>query len=852
MKLLRFELKKNGRSKQLAVLSLLIFVCVGGLFYWNTLTQDEVINRALKELGPQMEAADTLRFDYNRKVAEVGMTDRIQEGYDNMQAMNQAVRDWHVAITEQDWETIPSIEQRFLQTIIQQNSYGFEYGDFEGDELEQAIEKNRILVELNLPYEDPFISLSSFNFLKQASALFLSPYGLLLLIMLFGDQFTKEWEQHTIRTLHTQPLRKWTILTGKLLSLLMAVGLGLIILIAAALLIPPLFGGKFGSSHYPVLVLHQDGFSYISILQYMGKHLYLFLSVSFFSFSIVYLFSCLLKQRLLATLASLLTILCAFFLTEQLEWLQNPFNPFFYFRFGELIERTGLVGNFAFSFSVIGYGVLLFAAGYLSEVKGLFGSKEQPNLAPFRKGGTLQRPQHKWGMVVFEVRKLKRQKSTKQAVLLIFLSVIGGFFLLHSVSEQKLVKRFDNLEQGKHQVSGYIEKEKERIESYDLTLKQLKEVEDPTSEQQSSLEQAKVMKASSENSIKDFHEHLKENEEEIRAYHEGDWTSYYRLWIDRNLVWAGEIKPLYIDGVVDNIPTERVGIIDFTNKASVAEKELLAERQLPPVLNLEYVLTIHDRFPNPMDRLEWNRRTLKTDSTGLFYSYIFYNSNLYLLLLGILVMLFGVGFSEEKGKKRTLALLATQPLPKNTMYLSKAMTFVAVGFLTALSTLLLIVSAGTIGNRFGDWNFPVLFYDAERVVQSANYTGIVAEEGGFHFINMGRYVVEASVLFLVAILFVLALAFLVSLFVNNTMASLLVSAIILVGGAVLSASSPFASVAHLSPFTYLNVAKIPNGELATLSNNVSITMNVGVWVLLASMVVVIGMGLWRFRRMKLM
>ena len=601
-----------------------------------------------------------------------------------------------------------------------------------------------------------------------------------------------------------------------------------------------------------MLVLHQDGFSYISILQYLGKHLYLFLILSFFSFSIVYLFSCLLKQRLLTTLASLLTIICAFFLTEQMEWMQNPFNPFFYFRFGELIERTELVGNFAFSLTVIGYGVLLYAAGYLIEVKGLFGGKEQPNLSPFRKGGTLQRPQHKWGMVVFEARKLKRQRSTKQAFLLIFLSVIGGFFLLHFAAEQQLVKRFDILEWGKHQVSGYIEKEKERIQSYDLTLKQLKEVEDPTSEQQSSLEQAKVMKASSENSIKSLHEDLKEWEEEIRAYHEEDWPSYYRIWIDRNLVWAGEIKPPYIDGVIDNIPTERVGISDCTNKASVTEKELLAERQLPPVLNLEYVSTIHDKFPNPMDKLEWNRRTLKTDSTGLFYSYIFYNSNLYLLFLGILVMLFGVGFTEERGKKRTLSLLATQPLPKNTMYLSKAMTFVAVGFLTALSTLLLIVSAGTLGNRFGDWNFPVLFYDADRVVQSANYSGIVAEEGGFHFINMGRYVVEASALFLGAVLFILALAFLVSLFVNNTMASLLMTTVILVGGTILSASPPFASVAHLSPLTYLNVAKIPNGEMAALANNVSITMSVGVWVLLAGVFVVIVLGLLRFRRMKLM
>ncbi|MCM3712350.1 ABC transporter permease subunit [Sporosarcina luteola] len=851
MKLLRFELKKIWRKKLFLLFSLITVVCIGSGFYSNVLMQEEIAKRAFKELEPNIQAANMLRQDYDNKVSEVGMTDSVQEGYDNMVAMNKTVNEWEEAIRQRDWDSIPLIKQRFLQTIVQQNSYGYKYGDHEEEQLEQDIEKTRILVDLNLPYEDTFYSLSSFNFLKQAASLFLSLYGILFLILLFGDLFIVEMEQQTIRTLYTQPLRRLSILVSKLISVMVAAVSGLVLFVVVALLIPQLAGGKIGSIHYPILILHNDGFSYITIFQYMIKHIYLFMIVSFFAFCLVIFFSSLLRQRFLTLLSSLLFITGAVILTEQIGWLQSAINPFFYFRFGELIERTELLGHFYYSVVVIGYGFFLLVVSYLIEVKGLSVRTDNPALSPFRKGKTLKAKQLVWGLVIFELRKVRRQKRIKQMFLLLLISIIAGFIVLNYTAEQKQVNRMKTLEEAiswsKAKDAEYLAK----IDELEETLKDLKDVKNPTEEQKASI----MISQSFLTTYRTFVNYNEVNREafqgELEAYDKQDWPTYYDLWIERNLSGAGVKKTHNTVGVVDNRPTERIGISDFTNKASVAEKELLAERDLQPVFNLEYISTIHDRFPNPMDKLEWNRSTLKIDSTGLFYLYTFYNSNIFLVLLAVFILFFGIGFTEEKGKQRTISLIATQPLPKSVQYLSKMVLFVLAGFLTAGFALLFMTLLGTIGKRFGDWNFPVLHYDPESVLRAANYTGIVAEEGGFHFINMGRYVVESSILFIGVTLFVLALSFLISLFFNNTIVSLLVTSVILVGGAAASASSPLASIAHLLPFTYLNVANIVNGEAATLANNAFITSNLGICVLLIGTIMIMGCGVISFKRMKL-
>ena len=165
---------------------LLLLLAVGSLFYRNAIVQDELGKKATEELLPHIDTGMVLRKDYDRKVEEVGMTPRVQEGYDNMKAMNTAIREWEDAIHYKKWDAIPSIKKRFYETILQQNSYGFPYGDLQGVELEKEVEITNRLVELQLPYGEDIYPLSTSNFMYSANSSLLGFYGILLLLVLFG------------------------------------------------------------------------------------------------------------------------------------------------------------------------------------------------------------------------------------------------------------------------------------------------------------------------------------------------------------------------------------------------------------------------------------------------------------------------------------------------------------------------------------------------------------------------------------------------------------------------------------------------------------------------------------------
>ena len=359
--------------------------------------------------------------------------------------------------------------------------------------------------------------------------------------------------------------------------------------------------------------------------------------------------------------------------------------------------------------------------------------------------------------------------------------------------------------------------------------------------------QTKSFSRTYQNLLAYFHDNLENYHSQLVAFQEEEWSSLYIRWIERNRLEKGEISPHSIQ-FTDNRPTERIGLSDFTYKASIKEKEILAELQLKPVFAVQYLSTIYDHFPNPVDRLKWERETMKTDNTGLFYIYTFFDSFIYFILLGILVFLFGVGFTSEKGRKRTLSLLVTQPLSKNTIFLGKTVVSMVSAFIIALVSILLMGLLGTVGNRFGDWTFPVLYYDTPNVVQSAGYTGITATEGGFHFIYMGRYLVESFALFLAALLFLIALSLMVSLFFNNMISAVTMTLIVAIGGYFISVIPTISAIAHFSPFTYLNIGKIANGEIATVLTNSSIQSFLGIGVLLLSSLVLLGAGLVWFQR----
>ncbi|WP_033542018.1 hypothetical protein, partial [Planococcus sp. CAU13] len=184
----------------------------------------------------------------------------------------------------------------------------------------------------------------------------------------------------------------------------------------------------------------------------------------------------------------------------------------------------------------------------------------------------------------------------------------------------------------------------------------------------------------------------------------------------------------------------------------------------------------------------------------------------------------------------------TQPLTARTIFMGKTLHSILVAAISSLTLFGLLLLVGTLFNRFGDWNYPVLYYDAETVATAADYTGMLSGGLGFHFISLGTYLVNSTILFLFVLLFFLVLANFLSLFLKNTFTSFAVTLLIGAGGFVLS-NYYLTGMAQWSPFTYLQIHKVANGEIGTLMNLQHLNVLTGSLVLLGSTVLLLILGL---------
>lgn len=848
MKLLRFELKKIWRRKKLLIVFLLLTAFVSGMFIRNSYMQAEIKKEALSELEPHIEETNMLVGQYQQGLEQKPDSERLKIGYENAKKMRYAISNWRAAIESEDWAEIPSLEAEFLQAISFHKDLGGFYTTFTEEEFQQSQEKNAILLQHNIQHEPTKYSLAISNFMKEAVVFFLSIFGIIMLIFIFGDQHSEEFENQTNRTLVTQPIKRLHIILSKYASMMISLLLVLLFFLLLCFIIPFLMGGRIGSFSYPHLILIPDGFTFISIGEYLGKYLILFIGTVSFIFSLVLLISSFIKNRYLTYIISLIVIAGGFGITNQGNALQDSVNPFSLFQYKDIIEHSTASAIFGSVCLLFAYSFILLVGSYLIEGKSRINPFEKLYVQPFRKGKPIQSSNGLSAILLFECRKLWRLAYVKQTLFIFLLLFIGGYLYL-SYETKQLKQDFVN----KYETSIAIEEQKlipqheQNIQEQLNILEGLENKQSPlTQEEQFLVEKAKVLISTYEDLISNYQLEIEEKAKLLQAYTEKDWLTFYEYWIKQNRYQKGE--NIYSIPFNDNRRTERTGLSRFTYESSIVQKELLIERNIEPVLSPEFLYTIYDRFINPIDQLEWMKRNQKVDNTALFYLYTFYDLFLYFLPIVLLLFLFGAGFTSEKGKKRMIHFLKTQPLSKQTLFIGKMAVSVGVALSVAVGTLLLMVILGIVGNRFGDWTYPILYYDAPDVVASPDYTGYSAVEGGFHFINMGGYIVETSLLFLAAILFLITLSILLSTLLNNTI-SLITSVLIFsFGGYFISTIPAVSAISHLLPFTYLNIGKIANGEIATILTNSSIQTWTGIIVFSISSFILLGVRLIRFRK----
>ncbi|MFT0138611.1 hypothetical protein ACEK07_18200, partial [Alcanivoracaceae bacterium MT1] len=241
------------------------------------------------------------------------------------------------------------------------------------------------------------------------------------------------------------------------------------------------------------------------------------------------------------------------------------------------------------------------------------------------------------------------------------------------------------------------------------------------------------------------------------------------------------------------------------------------------------------------EKKAWEKANELVDDSGLFSLHIIITKYVYFLPVILFLFLLGGGLAAERGKKATIRFLLTQPLMESKLFLGKTIHAVTVAMLSSLGIYTLMLLIGAIFNRFGDWNYPILHYDTWSLANSSEYSGNVSGGYGFHFIPLGEYVIKSIILLLMITLFCLVFTNFIAVFLKNILSVFSTSALIITVGYVMS-NQYLTDKAHLSPFIYLNIPKVINGEMATLVDNANINVISGSLILLVSSLILTFIG----------
>ena len=109
-----------------------------------------------------------------------------------------------------------------------------------------------------------------------------------------------------------------------------------------------------------------------------------------------------------------------------------------------------------------------------------------------------------------------------------------------------------------------------------------------------------------------------------------------------------------------------------------------------------------------------------------------------------------------------------------------------------------------IFNGIGEWNYPIFHYDSQAMVDRTDYNGVRVGNIGFHFIDLGDWVVQASILLLALTFFIVVVGHLFGLVIKNVLAVYL-TIIAFCGLGYASLSILPVALLPFIPFTYFDI-----------------------------------------------
>ncbi|MEC1178332.1 ABC transporter permease [Metasolibacillus meyeri] len=267
----------------------------------------------------------------------------------------------------------------------------------------------------------------------------------------------------------------------------------------------------------------------------------------------------------------------------------------------------------------------------------------------------------------------------------------------------------------------------------------------------------------------------------------------------------------------------------FTVLVHMDKMRWMEERAIQPLaIGLQnQTLTLYDQdFSDP--QIEGIAQNLSQfySSTGTYFLYHLFQYGFSLAGLIFFLFLFADILTKEGfGRNGPIHLLRTMPMRRATFWVSKALA-VILGSLLIIGLVAVVgLGLGTLFNRLGDWQYPMLIYGPERT-----YT----------LLSLAEFLGKAGLLFVVMLAFGFSFLFLLSILTNRAILAIGLTVVVLVFGQQLTEQTLLVSWTHWLPFHYLDVYAILNGEYAILHNNPLLTYGQGMLSLIVSTFILLG------------
>ncbi len=800
-------------------MSVVILLSVSGNFVQNYLQKSTLQARAEQKIQPYIEETDKIYQDLQNRQSDKKIDEMQIRQLEHIIEVGKALYNWKLSITNKAWDKIPNYEHDFLRGLVQYSKYDGEFHSLQGVERNQAIAKNEWLIKHDLPYNDEEYPLAPMLFLKENTKILFGLVGVVVLLILFGNIMVIEKEQNTWLFLTTQPIPNWKLIFGKLFCLLIIMATFIVFVIGIGSVVPLIFDHQKINFQYPQLVGSGETFIIIPTITYIMREIVLFINTCLITFGIVFLLSRGIKNSFTVFIFTCFILIVGISFTELKRFLQTIWNPFQSFQYNEILNQSpnSTVWSLLFFAIIWSLSCVLLSVFLPKKEIGLLNSSY---LLPFQKGKTKISANPLLVATLFEYRKVRRKGLFRQVNLFLAILIIFGYFVLSDQTQEKKKSYFLELKQSEHVIESIVYPDmKEQIA--------ILEKESQGSDLQEQLEDLKKGEAI-------LLETLQKSNAAVSSYKKGNWTPLYEY----QLFQARFANKEFDSGNLQNAFKDTLG--QFTIDVSIAEKKWLIDHHIKPVFSGDFLPTF---FSNEKDNSnKWLEMNQRLDNSGLYSLYMFFKDYFYLVLIVILVLIFGSGFASERGKKYTLRFLKTQPITSKQIFLGKVFNSTILSFFNCFGLFLYVLIIGTLFNRFGDWKYPILFYDHPTIAGSSTYTGTISYRGnGFHFSPLGVNLMQSIVLLLCLLLFTIVLSQLISLFFNNSL-GVFSSTILIVSIGYIASTQILTKYAYLSPFTYFDVAKTTNGELSILFNQPSISVQIGCLVLILSTLTLLLIG----------